>query len=210
MTVQFRILIRPRLRRQLAMLEQAAASQPGSLRDREFRALRLGLRALAEGRETDFDSKRLGYSPDHHDLRDCAELKVPVIAESRYGHDLGPSHRLVYREFEPEDGGLPYREAVCFEPRAADRPFEVAGASLEREIGQPNPDLAHLPNHRPSFQRGSAEPTGPPRLPLPPDLRKALAAASAVAPARGAVTARPSTPSTSTAPHRDDPPTRGR
>lgn len=187
MTAQFRLLIRPRLRRQLAMLEQAAASQPGSLRDKELRALRLGLQALAEGREQELGSKRLGYSPGHHDLRDCAELKIPVIPETRYGHDLGPSHRLIYREFEPEDGGLPYREVVCFEPRRADRPFEVAGARLQREIGRPHPDLAHLPNHRPGFQHGGAEPTGPPRLPLPPDLRRALAAASDVAPASGAV-----------------------
>lgn len=209
MTVRFRIIVRPRLRRQLAVLEQAAASQPGSLRDREFRALKLSLRALAEGREEDYDGKRLGYSSGHHDLRDCAELKVPVIAESRYGNDLGPSHRLIYREFEPEDGGLPYREAVCFEPRGADRPFEVAGARLQREIGQPNPDLAHLPNYRPSFQRGAAEPTGPPRLPLPPDLRKALAAASDVSPAQGAVNMpRATTPRPASG--RDGPPEPGR
>jgi hypothetical protein len=210
MTAQFRILVRPRLRRQLAMLEQAAASQPGSLRDRELRALKLGLRALAEGREEDFDGKRLGYSPGHHDLRDCAELKVPVIAESRYGNDLGPSHRLIYREFESGDGGLPYREAVCFEPRGNNRPFEVAGSRLNREVGQPNPDLAHLPNHRPSFQRDATEPTGPPRLALPPDLRKALAVASDVAPARGAATAPPATQNPSTTRHRGDPPTRER
>jgi hypothetical protein len=210
MTAQFRILVRPRLRRQLAVLEQAATSQPGSLRDRELRALKLGLQALAEGREEDFDGKRLGYSPGHHDLRDCAELKVPVIAESRYGNDLGPSHRLIYREFEPEDGGLPYREAVCFEPRGNDRPFEVAGSRLNREVGQPNPDLAHLPNHRPSFQRGPAEPTGPPPRPPPPDLRKALAAASDVAPARGAVTTQPPAQDPSAPRHRGDPPTRER
>jgi hypothetical protein len=210
MTAQFRILIRPRLRRQLAVLEQAATSQPGSLRDSELRAVKLGLRALVEGREEDFDGKRLGYSAGHHDLRDCAELKVPVIAESRYGNDLGPSHRLIYREFEPEDGGLPYREAICFEPRGNDRPFEVAGSRLNREVGQPNPDLAHLPNHRPSFQRDATEPIGPPRLPLPPDLRKALAAASDVAPARGAVASQPPAQDPSPPRHRGDPPTRER
>ena len=72
MTAQFRLIVRPRLRRQLAMLERAAAYQPGGLRDREYRALKLSLQALAEGRQNDFDSKRLGYSPAHHDLRDCA------------------------------------------------------------------------------------------------------------------------------------------
>ncbi|WP_329479255.1 hypothetical protein OG555_40915 [Kribbella sp. NBC_01484] len=192
MTARFRIIIDPQLRRKIAMLEQAAASRPDSLRARELHALKLGLRALAGGREEDFNGKRLGYSPGHHDLRDCAEIKVPVVPEFRYGHDLGPSHRLLYREFEPEDGGLPYRQAICFEHRGDDLPFEVAGARLGREVGQPDVALTHLPNYRPTFQRGGAEPTGPPRLPLPPDLRKALAAAADVAPTSGSV--RPGAP----------------
>jgi hypothetical protein len=128
MTARFRIIIDPQLRRKIAMLEQAAASRPDSLRARELHALKVGLRALAGGREEDFGGKRLGYSRGHHDLRDCAEIKVPVVPEVRYGHDLGPSHRLLYREFEPEDGGLPYREAICFEHRGDDLPFEVAGS----------------------------------------------------------------------------------
>lgn len=208
MTVRFRLLVKPRFRRQLAVLEQAAASQPGSLRDRELRALRLGLQALAEGREAELGGKRLGYSPGHHDLRDCAELKIPVIPESRYGNDLGPSHRLIYREFEPEDGGLPYREVVCFEPRRANRPFDVAGARLQRAVGRPDPALAHLPNHRPGFQYGGAEPTGPPRLPLPPDLSRALAAASGIAPASGAVERRLPAGQPRVGPRRAGPPAR--
>ncbi|TDW21250.1 hypothetical protein EV650_0067 [Kribbella kalugense] len=192
------------------MLEHAAASQSGSLRGREFRALKLGLQALAEGREDEYDGKRLGYSPGHHDLRDCAELKVPVVPEARHGHDLGPSHRLIYREFEADDGGAPYREAVCFAPRGSDLPFHIAGARLGREIGRPVPELAHLPNHRPTFRRGAAEPTGPPRLPLPPDLRKALAVASDVSPASGAVTAQRSAQPPSTTARRGIPPGRER
>lgn len=190
------------------MLEHAAASQPDSLRGREFRALKLGLQALAEGREDEYDGKRLGYSPGHHDLRDCAELKVPVVPEARHGHDLGPSHRLIYREFEADDGGVPYREAVCFAPRGSDLPFHIAGARLGREVGRPVPELANLPNHRPTFQRGAAEPTGPPRLPLPPDLRKALAAASNIAPARGAVSEQPAAQKPAGTPRRTGP--RGR
>lgn len=190
------------------MLEHAAASQPSSLRGREFRALKLGLQALAEGREHEYDGKRLGYSPGHHDLRDCAELKVPVVPEARHGHDLGPSHRLIYREFEADDGGAPYREAVCFAPRGSDLPFHLAGARLGREIGWPVPELAHLPNHRPTFRRGAAEPTGPPRLPLPPDLRKALAAASDGAPASGAVSGQPAGQKPAGLPRRTAPPGR--
>lgn len=208
MTARFRILVDPKLRRKIAMLEHAAASRPDSLRARELQALRLGLRALAEGREDDFGGKRLGYSPGHHDLRDCAEIKVPVVPESRFGRDLGPSHRLLYREFEPEDGGLPYREALCFEHRGDNLPFEVAGSRLGREVGRPDPALAHLPNHRPTFQHGAAEPTGPPRLPLPPDLRKVLAAVSDVAPASGAVRTSPPAQFPRAAPGRGLPPSR--
>ena len=208
MTARFRILVDPKLRRKIAMLEQAAASRPESLRARELQALRLGLRALAEGREDDFSGKRLGYSPGHHDLRDCAEIKVPVVPESRFGRDLGPSHRLLYREFEPEDGGLPYREALCFEHRGDNLPFEVAGNRLGREVGRPDPALAHLPNHRPTFQYGAAEPTGPPRLPLPPDLSKVLATVSDVAPASGAVRTSPPAQLPRAAPGRGAPPSR--
>ncbi|MGW6278739.1 hypothetical protein [Kribbella sp. NPDC055071] len=205
MTERFRLLIRPRVRRELAMLERAAESQPTSLRGREFRALKLGLLALAEGREEEYDGKRLGYSPGHHDLRDCAEIKVPVVSEVRHGKELGPSHRLIYREFEAEDGGLPYREAVSFAPRGDNRAFLIAAAQLQREIGHPVPELAHLPNYRPSFHRGGAEPTGPPRLPLPPDLRQALAAAADVAHARGAVNTQPTSQNRPGTPGRSGP-----
>jgi len=191
MTARFRLLIDRELRRRMLMLEHAAATRSDSLRGRELRALKLSLRALAEGREEEYDGKRLGYSRDRHDLRDCAELKVLVVAEVRYGHDLGPSPRLIYREFEAEDGGLPYREVLCFAHRGDNRPFEIAGSRLQRAVGRPDPALAQLPNYRPAFQRGAAQPTGPRRLPLPPDLRRALTAASNVAPASDAVTARP-------------------
>ena len=190
MTVRFRLLVKPRVRRQLAGLEQAAASQPGSLRDRELRA------------------SSLAFEPSPKDVRRISAVSASAThpatttsaiapssrsrhPESRYGHDLGPSHRLIYREFEPEDGGLPYREVVCFEPRHADRPFEVAGCPPPAR-GRPS-RTRHSPTSRtiaPAFGRGAAEPTGPPRLPLPPDLRRALAAASDVAPVSRAVNQR--------------------
>ena len=121
---QYRLLLKDQLMQQLTALSRAAKSQPGGLRDREFRALKTGLRALAEGREVAFDGKRLGYSPEHHDLRDCAEIKLPVIQETRHNHDLGPSHRLIYREFEADDGVPPVRQVICFEPRGDDRPLK--------------------------------------------------------------------------------------
>ena len=32
--------------------------------------------------------------------RDCAAIKLPVVVELKFCHELGPSHRLVYREFD--------------------------------------------------------------------------------------------------------------
>ncbi|WP_198675864.1 hypothetical protein [Kribbella monticola] len=186
----------PEVRRQLAELGRAAQSQPRGLRDREYRALRLGLQALANGQEAAFGGKRLGFSAKHHDLRDCAEIKLPVVQETRKNQDLGRSHRLIYREFEPEDGGPPYRQVISFEHRGDDRPFEVAGQRLGREIGSRHQALDAVSNLRPQFGPRESSEAAPIRRPLPPDIRAALAAASDVAPARGAV----NPPGTATSP----------
>jgi hypothetical protein len=131
---RYRLLLRPEVMRKLAALSQAAKTQgPGGLRTREFRALKLGLRALAEGREEEFDGERLALH--RHDLSDCAEIKVAVVPETRHNLELGPSHRLIYREFEAEDGGPPYRQAVSCAHRGGDRPFEEAAAHLGRQVG---------------------------------------------------------------------------
>lgn len=187
MTAKYRILVRPELRQHLIALSRAAKAQPHGLRDRELSALMTGLRALAEGREEEFEGRRLGFSPNHHDLRDCAELKLPVVQEHRHGHELGASHRLVYREFEADDGSLPVREAICFEPRKDDRPFAVAGTRLQRSVGARIQNLDGQSNTRPSIglqREGQA--SGPVSQPLPPELRAVLAATSGVVPAGGA------------------------
>jgi hypothetical protein len=206
---QYRLLVRREVRQQLAELQRAAESQqPGGLRDREFRALRLGLRALANGEEESFNGKRLRDAT--HDLSDCAEIKLSVIPESRGNQELGPSHRLLYREFEPEDGGLPYREVISFEPRKDDRPFKVAAARLDRPLGFKLESIHGVPAANPSHDPTSPGNAAPIRQPLPPDLRKALAAASDIAPARGALTAQPSAHPPSTTHHHNDPPTQER
>jgi hypothetical protein len=214
LTTPYRLIIRPELRRHLFALQQAAKSQPGGLRDREFQAVISGLKALAAGREEEFSGRRLGYSPRHHDLRDCAEVKLQAISESRGDRELGPSHRLIYREFEPEDGGPPYREAICFEPRRDDRPFIVAAERLNRKLGvRIDEFVGPIPDRRPtSGPHGPNGPAGPARQPLPPDLRRAIAAVSGVAPAAGATSSRP-TPATHAPPahhHRDNAPDRDR
>ncbi|WP_433159714.1 hypothetical protein [Kribbella sp. CA-247076] len=195
---QYRLLVHRKVLQQLAVLRRAAATQsPGGLRDRELRALETGLRALAHGQEDFVEGKRLGYRD--YDLSDCAEIKLAVIPESRGNHELGPSHRMLYREFEPEDGGLPYREVIAFEPRMNDRPFDVAAARLGRGRGVKIQKL----------NSATATSTAAPlRQPLPPDLRKALAAASDVAHPSGALQPRPPTSPTRAGPTRDGPPGR--
>jgi hypothetical protein len=198
MRFQYTILLRAELRRQLLTLAHAARTQPGTLRHRELDALKVGLRALAEGREAEYDGQRLGYSSKYADLRDCAEIKLPVVVEMKFGHELGPSHRLVYREFDAAD--RPVREAICFEHRRDDRPFTIAAQRLKREIGVRASALRNLPNSRPAMGdwKEPSRPVSPPRRPLPADLEAALKAAknpaASGAPVRGSSTSRPTRP----------------
>jgi hypothetical protein len=196
---QYRLLVDQDLLLYMRELERAAERQPGGLRDRELRALRAGLRALMNGDEADFEGKRLRFAT--HDLSDCAEIKVPVVPETRGSQELGASHRLIYREFQPEDGGLPYREAVCFEHRKNDRPFEVAAKRLGREASV---RLQTLRSY------GASSDIAPIRQPLPPDIRRALTAAANVASARGAVTAQPTSGDGAAVRPRSDGPDRAR
>ena len=197
---RYRLVLLPDVMQRLAALSHAAKTQgPGGLRTREFHALQVGLRALADGREEEFDGKRLSHR--RHDLSDCAEIKLAVVPETRHNIELGPSHRLIYREFEPEDGGPPYRQVVAFAHRGADRPFEEAAARLGRQAG------VRLRR----FQAATTSQTSaaaPIRQPLPADLRAAVGAAGDVAPARGAVTTRPNGQKRSDAPRRNGPPGR--
>ena len=124
MSFQYKLLLRAELRRQLLTLAHAAKTQPGMLRHREFDALKVGLRALAEGREAEYDGERLGYSSKYADLRDCAEIKLPVVVELKFGQELGPSHRLVYREFDAADRN---HDGIVTEEESAESPSR-AGA----------------------------------------------------------------------------------
>ncbi|GAA3126325.1 hypothetical protein JOF29_002585 [Kribbella aluminosa] len=195
---QYRLLVNHDLLLYMRELERASTSQPGGLRDREFRALRAGLRALAHGDEANFEGKRLRFA--EHDLSDCAEIKLPVVPETRGSQELGASHRLVYREFSADDGGPPYREAVCFEHRRDDRPFEVAAERLEREAGVRR-------NRVKTY--GASSDIAPIRQNLPPDIRRALTATANVAPARNAVKSSPGQQSPSRRTNGDHP-NRGR
>jgi hypothetical protein len=171
----YRLILGPDLALEFRALMHAAKSQPGGLRDRELRALRIGLAAIANGTEESLGGKRLGYSAEHHDLRDCAEIKIAVVQESRGPRDLGPSHRLIYREFEAPDGGPPIREAICFAHRKNNRPFELAAARLGREKGVRFRSLHGVSNHqRPHNGPTHAGEASPVRQPLPPELAQAM------------------------------------
>ncbi|TCC33539.1 hypothetical protein [Kribbella sindirgiensis] len=160
-------------------------ADPRSDAGREFNAAMRAMKALQEGREGEYDGKRLTSGPGSHDLRDCAEVKVPVFEEYKdSGWPLGPSHRLTYREFDPlprvEDGRVvadpdaqPYRHVVAFAHRADD-PAAITGQRLGRTRGLLDPELHGLgAGERPSIgpQRDGA-PTTPHRIPVPGDLLK--------------------------------------
>jgi hypothetical protein len=76
---------------------------------------------------------------------------------------------------------------ICFEHRKDDRPFNVAGMRLAREVGARLRTLQSVSATRPHVGPRPPGEAAPVRQPLPPDLRAALAAAAGIAPARGAV-----------------------
>lgn len=143
---------------------------------------------LKGGEESQHGGERLGFDNTHYDLRDCAEIKVEVIAEySPSGKKLGPSHRMIYREFEPTaDDPKPIRQIVAFEHRKNGRPFEVAAERLGRTTGLEAPELAGFPNTRPAVGRKKDpnRPITPYRLPLTPDVIAALLTAQQTLPSQ--------------------------
>lgn len=186
--MKYHLIIHPDLKQDMDRLYQAFKQDQNSPQGREFQAAVDALKALREGRESEYQGKQLGYGPGSHDLRDAAELKVPVVQEySDHGRPLGPSHRLVYREFEPlptvENGQVvrdpnarAYREALNFTARSDD-PAAVAGQRLGRDRGMPQPELQGIAGGgRPDVgpQRPGVQ-TTPHRVPVPKDLLRQAA-----------------------------------
>jgi hypothetical protein len=197
-TAQYHLVAHPDLRDHLRQLRDEAQRDPEGPAAKEFAAVRDGLSVLREGREADFDGKRLGYSENASDLRDCAEIKVAVVDEfTRRGRPMGPSHRLIYREFEGTGPGqLPVRQVIAFAPRRDGRAFDVAADRLGRAPGVPLAELDHLPTFAPRNGREPGRPITPAREPLPPDLAQALKALEGNPSPRGAVAPPGSIPST--------------
>lgn len=190
MTDQYRLVHHPAFTGRLEQLSHLAAAdiagREADVVDAAFKALDV----LKEGRERDFHGERLGFSPEHYDLRDCAEIKVAVFQEyNRSGKPMGPSHRMIYREYEPPvDDPRPVREVLAFEHRKGGLPYEVAATAINRQRGRAVDSLHHLPAPRPAVgaDKDPDRPITPPRLPLPTDLAAASATSSRRFPGRPA------------------------
>lgn len=181
----YHLIFNEDLRQDINRLSAEYKRDPNSPGGQEYTGVINAIKALQSGREAAYVGKRLTYGPQSHDLRDCAELKVPVVAEyTPSGHPLGPSHRLVYREFDAlptvQDGRVvrdpdakPYRHMVSFGHRKDD-PAALAGRRLGRTRGLMDPQLHGVGSgERPSVgpQREGVA-TTPHRIPVPGDLLK--------------------------------------
>lgn len=175
---EYRVIIHPGFRAQYEEFRRILTSDQPSTCALAARAGIRAMKAVRNGDEAKHRGERLGFSKNHYDLRDCAEIKIDVLDE-RYpdGRSRGPSHRLIYREFEPTgDDPRPIRQIIAFEHRKDGKPFEVAAERLGRQRGFAVPELAGVPNTVPATGRkkNPKRPTGPYRMPLPPDLAVAL------------------------------------
>ncbi|MEU8227668.1 hypothetical protein [Kribbella sp. NPDC048915] len=152
MTAKYHLIIDPDLLTELRDLHARAKADPNGPAAQQLEAVRRGLSALREGREDEFASERLGRSDNHPDLRDCAEIKMPVVQEfNRRGRPMGPSHRLTYREFDgSSQSHLPVRQVIAFAPRKDGEIFNQTAARLGRTRGVALEELDHLPTVRPA------------------------------------------------------------
>ncbi|MEU8222878.1 hypothetical protein [Kribbella sp. NPDC048915] len=183
--MKYYLLHHPDFSRDMDRLHAEWTQDRDSRGGREFEAAIGAMKALREAREGEFEGKRLAYGPQSYDLRDCAELKVPVEREfTPRGGELGPSHRLVYREFDPlpkveghrvvpDPDARPYRQLLAFAHRSQ-APADIAGERLGRERGLMDPELYGVGSgERPSVgPQREGMPTTPYRVPVPGDLLK--------------------------------------
>lgn len=176
------MVVHPELRTEANRLYRAWLQDSNSDAGREFEAFRDAMTALRDGYENDYIGKRLGRGSTSHDLRDAAELKVEVFDEGGTRERPRPSHRMVYREFDPppkiENGrvvpdpdALPVRQIIAFNHRSTD-PAAIAGERLGRARGKAEESLHGLiGGGRPSVgPQRQGEPTTPIRGTLPQDV----------------------------------------
>ncbi|GAB3923268.1 hypothetical protein GCM10011575_00840 [Microlunatus endophyticus] len=182
---KYRVIVHPDFRPQFQEFRRLA---PSGSRPVAARAAMSAMRAVRDGQEANFRGERLGFDRTHYDLRDCAEIKVELVREyAKSGRRLGPSHRLIYREFEPVEGDQrPIRQIIAFEHRKNGKPFKVAAERLGRDKGVADPRLVGLPTTRPAVgqHKDPNRPISPHRMPLPPDLAAVLSTTQKTLPTR--------------------------
>lgn len=179
---RYRLVHHPNYTDRMEALSRRAAQdvngRDADVVDASFKALDV----LAQGRERDFSGERLSFSPNHYDLRDCAEIKIAVFREyTRGGKPRGPSHRMIYREYHGTvDDSRPIREVMAFEHRAGGLPYAVVAAAVGRQKGRAVDALRDLPAPKPVLgpNKDPDREITPPRLPLPPDIAAALGTSS--------------------------------
>lgn len=178
MSELYRVIINEFLGEQVLQLQAAAEGAPASAQHHEYQQFLEGLRVLRDGREAEPEQggKRFRSLPDQYgDLSDCAEIKIPVFQEvSHEGYEFGPSHRMIYREFDgtPQDP-IPVREVVAFAPRKDGRSFRQAQANLGRAVSV---SLPYLGEDSVIARDSRSEPPAPIRQPLPRELAVRLSA----------------------------------
>lgn len=180
MNEPYLLMMRPAAQARVRQLADAARRDPDGKAARALAKTLDAIEALRWGEEADHKGERLGYSPFHFDLRDCAEIKLALVQElKRDGTPRGASHRIIYREFEPLAGdSRPIRELVGFGRRAGGAVFDQTATELERRRGVAVDSLQDLENVVPAVgaNKNPGRPISPVRLPLPPDVAIAVQA----------------------------------
>lgn len=188
MSDPYRLVYHDSFRRRMKVVSERANWDPRSPDAAVVIAALDALSVLRQGRERDFSGERLSFSPNHYDLRDCAEIKIAVLNEyTRAGKPRGPSHRMIYREYHgTADDPRPIREVMAFEHRAGGLPYAVVAAAIGRQKGRAVDALRDLPAPKPAVgpSKNPEREITPPRLPLPPDLAAALGTSSRKPPGR--------------------------
>lgn len=166
--------LHPDLEAERKALETAAEQDPTGRDAKMFNALEDGLDALAEGREAEFEGKRMHSIQDKYgEIGDHAEIKIEVDEEyAPNGYKFGASHRLTYQEAEgTAEDPRPVRRAIAFEPRKGGQPFVVSGQRNERALSV---GLDELDKAKAAETTGGNAPIAPVRMPLDTELATAI------------------------------------
>jgi hypothetical protein len=213
MAEQFQLNVFSQLGDELLELERSAKADPEGEAATKLAAAKAGLRALRDGRESEYGAKKFRALVDQYgDIGDCAEIKIPVVQEyAPNGYAFGPSHRMTYRDREAasgEPGSVPLRirDVIAFEPRKDGTPFRVTAERLNRSVGTGMDGL----NSTQTRNSTTAQPrisAGPEVREIPPTVDPDVAAAARLASAsfgRPATEARRTSPTNGAAePSRD-------